>query len=258
MRQTIQQYIMVVLLVVGAYFLGVFKTKTEMLESGKTAQVAQVQGQQQAAPTTVDLGVIKDKFGSGDYITFGKKDAKLIFTEVSDPSCPFCHIAGGLHPELNNSSAQFKLKADGGTYVAPVPEIKKMVEDGKAAFIFLYSNGHGNGEVATQALYCAHEQGKFWEAHDKMMTKAGYDLINDVVKNDITKAPELVKLIGSAVDGSKLQKCLDSKKYAQRPAEDMAIVQSLTGGSGTPTFFVNDKIVEGAQPWSSFEPLLPQ
>lgn len=254
MKQAVQQYLMVILLVVGAYFLGVYKTKTEMLEKGIGTGTQQV-GQQQAAPTTVDIEVIKDKF-DGKHITFGDKNADLIITEVSDPSCPFCHIAGGLHPELNNGSAQFKMVKDGGTYVAPVPEIKKLVEEGKAAFIFLYSNGHGNGEVATQALYCAHEQKKFWEAHDKLMTKAGYDLINDVVRNDLAKSSELVKLIGNAVDGNKLQACLDSKKYAGQPAEDMAIVQSLTGGSGTPTFFVNEKIVEGAQSWTAFEPLL--
>lgn len=255
MKQAITQYAMVIMLIVGAYFLGVYKTKTEFLEKGVGTAAAPTTQQQPAAPTSIDLSVIKSKF-DGKHITFGDKDAKMIITEVSDPSCPFCHIAGGLHPELNNSSPQFKLVADGGTYVAPVPEIKKLVQDGKASFIFLYSNGHGNGEVATQAMYCAHEQGKFWEAHDKMMTKAGYDLINDVVKNDLAKSSELVKLIGNAVDGKKLQACLDSKKYAGQTADDMSVVQGLTGGSGTPTFFVNEKIVEGAQPWSSIESLL--
>jgi protein-disulfide isomerase len=105
-------------------------------------------------------------------------------------------------------------------------------------------------------MYCAHEQGKFWETHDKLMTKAGYDLINDVVRNDVSKVGELIKLVGNAADGSKLQSCIDSKKYEGQPAEDMAFVQSLTGGSGTPTFFVNETIVSGAQPWSAFEPLL--
>lgn len=256
MKQTIQQYAMVVLLVVGAYFLGVYKTKTEMLEKGIGAGVQQPAAQQQAAPTTVDEEVLREKFESGDYITYGKKDAKVLITEVSDPSCPFCHIAGGLHPELNNSSPQFKMVADGGSYVPPVPEIKKLVDSGEAAFMFLYSNGHGNGEVGTQLLYCGHEQGKFWEVHDKIMTKAGYDLINDVVRNDATKVGELIKLIGGVADGGKLQSCIDSKKYAGRPAEDMAFVQSLTGGSGTPTFFVNEKIIEGAQSWSAFESLL--
>ncbi len=145
--------------------------------------------------------------------------------------------------------------ADGGTYVPPVPEIKKLVDEGKASFIFLYAPGHGSGEVGTQAMYCAYEQDKFWEAHDALMTKAGYDLLNNEVKNDLTQANKVVSLIGNKVDGNKLQKCLDSKKYANQPAEDTAFVQAL-GFGATPTFFVNDKVVEGAQGWSAFEPLI--
>lgn len=261
MKQTITQYLVVVLLVVGAYFLGVYKTKVTYLEQGVPGTVAQVAGQeagQPAVPTAIDLEQIKAKF-DGKHITFGDKNAKTIFTEVSDPSCPYCHIAGGLHPELNNQGTQFKLVADGGSYVAPVPEIKKLVEAGEASFIFLYSNGHGSGEVATQALYCAYEQGKFWEAHDKLMTKAGYDLMNDTVKNDLAQSAKLVSLIGRVVDQGKMQACLDSKKYQNQPGEDMAFVQSLAGaggGFGTPTFFVNERIVEGAQPWSAIESLL--
>lgn len=256
MKLAITQYLMVIMLVVGAYFLGVYKTKTEYLEKGVPNQVAQGTGDtnQPGTPTTVDLEKIKEKF-DGRHITFGDKNAKTIIAEISDPSCPYCHIAGGLHPELNNTSTQFKMVADGGTYVAPVPEIRKLVDSGKASFIFLYAPGHGSGEVGTQAMYCAYEQGKFWEAHDKLMTKAGYNLLNDVVKNDLTQSAKIVSLIGNVLDARKLQSCLDSKKYAGQPAEDMAFVQSL-GFGATPTFFVNDKVVEGAQPWSSLEAAL--
>lgn len=254
MKQTISQYVMIVLLVVGAYFLGVYKTKTEYLESSAGPVQQPAQPQQQAAPGNVDMEQIKAMF-DGKHITFGDKDAKTIITEISDPSCPFCHIAGGLHPELNNSSEQFKLVKDGGTYVAPVAEIRKLVDSGEASFLFLYSNGHGSGEVATQLLYCAYDQGKFWEAHDILMTKKGYDLMNETVKNDLTKSSQLVALVAKVLNGKSLQGCLDSGKYGGQPAEDMAFVQSL-GFGATPTFFVNDKVVEGAQPWSSFEGFL--
>ncbi len=244
------------MLVVGSYFLGVYKTKVEYLEKGVPNTAAQVAPDQQPAkPTTVDLDKVREKF-DGKHITFGDKDAKIIITEVSDPSCPYCHIAAGLHPELNNSSPQFKLVKDGGTYVAPVPEIKKLIDSGKASFLFIYSPGHGNGEVGTQAMYCAYEQGKFWEAHDILMTKTGYDLLNNTVKNDLTQSSKITGLLRNVVDAGKLQTCLDSKKYTGQAAEDTAFVQSLTGGVGTPTFIVNEKLVEGAQPWSSIENLL--
>lgn len=247
---------MVIVLIVGSYFLGVYKTKTEFLEKGvgTTTTAAAPAGQQPQKPATVDLEQIKAKF-DGKHITFGKANADVIITEISDPSCPFCHIAAGLHPELNNGSAQFKMKADGGTYEPPVLEIKKLVESGKASFIFLYAPGHGSGEVGTQAMYCAYDQGKFWEAHDKLMTKAGYDLLNNVVKNDLAQANKVVELIGNSLDGKKLQSCLDSKKYVNQTSEDTAFVQSL-GFGATPTFFVNSTVVEGAQSWSAFKPAL--
>lgn len=257
MKQAVTQYLMVILLVVGAYFLGVYKTKTEYLEKGTAntvAQVGQAGTQKPVQPTSIDIEKIKDKF-DGKHITFGKKNADLIFTEVSDPSCPFCHMAGGLNKELSNSSSQFKLVEDGGTYVAPVREIKKLVDAGKASFLFIYANGHGNGEVATQALYCAYDQGKFWEAHDIFMSSEGYKMINDVVKNDLSKSSQLVALVDKVLDGKKLQSCLDGSKYSKQPSEDQAFVQSL-GFGATPTFFVNDKVVEGAQAWGAFESLL--
>lgn len=258
MKQAITQYMMVIALIVGAYMIGVYKTESEYLKKGVGNTVAQVgQGAQQPQkPATVDLAKIKDMF-DGKHITFGKANAKLVITEVSDPSCPFCHIAAGLHPELNNTSEQFKMKADGGTYEPPVPEIKKLVDSGKASYVFLYAPGHGSGEVGTQAMYCAYEQGKFWEAHDKLMTKAGYDLLNNVVKNDLAQANKVVELIGNVLDGNKLQSCLDGKKYANQAAEDTAFVQSL-GFGATPTFFVNETVVEGAQSWSAFKPTVDE
>lgn len=255
MKQSIAQYVMIILLVAGAYFLGVYKTKTEFLEKSATSTPTQVDQQPPARPTTVDLNKVKELF-DGKHITFGDKNAKTIIVEVSDPSCPYCHIAGGLNPELNNASPQFKLVKDGGSYVAPVPEIKKLVEDKEASFIWIYSNGHGNGEMATQTLYCADEQDKFWPAHDILMTKKGYDLINETVKKDLSKANLLVAQLSKVLDAQKLQSCLDSGKYKDQPGQDMAFVQALTGGAGTPTFFVNEKIVNGAVSWSAFEGLL--
>ena len=253
MKQAITQYLMVILLVVGAYFLGVYKTKSEYLS--KTPSTVATVGQpaaptQPTTPTTVDLAKIQDKF-DGKHITFGDKNAKLVITEVSDPSCPYCHVAGGLHPELNNQmGAQFKLSTDGGSYIAPVPEIKKLVDSGKASFLWIYAPGHGNGEVGTQALYCAYEQGKFWQAHDILMSKVGYDLLNNTVKNDLTQSKLVTAAMAKVLDGKKLQSCLDSKKYAGQPADDTAFVQGL-GFGATPTFFINDKAIEGAESWDS-------
>lgn len=250
-KQAVTQYLMVILLVVGAYFLGVYKTRTEYLEKGVTGAVAQAStppSPPQTAPIVVDEAKVKAMF-DGKHITFGDKNAKLIITEVSDPSCPYCHLAGGLHPELNNQSgAQFRMVKDGGTYQPPLPEIRKLVDAGKASFLWIYAPGHGNGEVGTEALYCAYDQGKFWQAHDILMSKVGYDLLNNTVQNDLSKSGQLTAALKNVLDAKALQACLDSKKYAKQPADDTAFVQSL-GFGGTPTFFINSQVVEGAASW---------
>lgn len=249
---------MVVLLITGAFLIGRLSAQVEYLKGGspvvgqQPAAVPTVA--QQAAPTkpTVTTDQLKGLFG-GKNITFGDKNKKVVFVEFSDPSCPYCHVAGGKNGELNKQiGSQFTLVADGGTYVAPVPEMKKLVDSGKAAFVWLYANGHGNGEIATKALYCAHEKGKFWRVHDKMMTKEGYDLINTTVKNDKSKIGDMATFLSSAMSADDLKKCLESGKYDAKLAEDMKVAGEF-GFSGTPSFFVNAQNFAGAYSYADMK-----
>lgn len=203
-------------------------------------------------PVTASLDQIKQIF-QGDYIKFGDANSKVLFVEFSDPSCPYCHIASGKNSELNSSAgSQFLLVSDGGTYVAPVPEMKKMVDSGQAAYAWVYVNGHGNGEMGTKALYCANEQGKFWEAHDRLMTSEGYALLNDNVKNDSGKSGDLANFLSNATDSGALKSCLDSGKYDSRISSDQSLAASY-GAQGTPNFFVNDSNFPGAYNWTDIQ-----
>lgn len=235
-----------------AFMVGTLWQKVENLGKGGTAGTGTTQQQAAApAPKKVEISQIKDLF-SKDVIKFGNADNKVLFVEASDPSCPYCHIAGGLNSALNTQvGPQFKLVKDGGTYIAPVPEMKKMVDQGKASFVWLYFNGHGNGELATKALYCAYEKGKFWEAHDLLMTEKGYDFINNTVKNDMAQSGKMVDFLKSA-NIPDLKACLDSGKYDDRLSSDMALGSAL-GVSGTPGFFVNETNFAGAYSYKDME-----
>ncbi|MFZ3301563.1 MAG: DsbA family protein [Microgenomates group bacterium] len=236
-----------------AFMVGILWQKVENLGKGGTTGTTQQQAAA-PAPVKVDIGQIKDLFNKG-LVTFGNADSKLIFVEASDPSCPYCHVAAGLNPSLNKQiGPQFTMVKDGGTYVAPVLEMKKLVDEGKASFVWLYFNGHGNGELATKALYCAYEKGKFWEAHDLMMTEKGYDFINNVVKNDVAQSGKMVDFLKSA-NIPDLKACLDSGKYDDRLASDMSLGASL-GVSGTPGFFVNENNFAGAYSFKDMESLV--
>ncbi|HUC95214.1 MAG TPA: thioredoxin domain-containing protein [Candidatus Saccharimonadales bacterium] len=117
---------------------------------------------------------------SKDLVKFGDANRKVLFVEMADPSCPFCHAADGQNHTIYKSlgGTTFQLQADGGSYVSPTVEMKKLVDSGEASYVYIYYPGHGNGEMGMKALYCANEQGKFWEAHALIMSDAGYTLMN--------------------------------------------------------------------------------
>lgn len=236
--------VLVLLLIGFAFFTGILWQKVKNLEKSGAGTTTQPTA---AIPTppTISLNQVKDLF-SKDLIKFGDENRKVLFVEISDPSCPYCHVAGGLNPTLNTQiGPQFKLVKDGGTYIAPVAEMKKLVEAGKASFVWIYFPGHGSGEMGTKALYCAYEKGKFWQVHDLLMTNKGYNLMNDTIKNDKAQSGKLADFLKSAVDSSFLKSCLDSGKYDARLQSDQQLASSL-GLQGTPDFYINATNFAGA------------
>lgn len=254
------QILGVVVLVAGAFYVGTLKTKVDFYEKGGQAlgaTTAQPTVQQAPPAPTITLDQIKDVFKK-DVIKFGDSSKKLLLVEIADPSCPYCHVAAGKNGALNKQVGdRFTLVADGGTYVAPVPEMKKLVDNGKAAFAYIYSPGHGNGEMGAKAQYCANEKGKFWDVHDLLMSSAGYTLLNETVKNDKAKSGEIAEFLKSVFDPVAMKSCLDSGKYDARITEDTKLATSL-GVQGTPGFFVNATNFAGAYSWKDMEPAVTE
>lgn len=207
--------------------------------------------QQNQKPKEITLNDVKKLF-TDEFIHFGDANKKLLIVEVSDPSCPFCHIAGGFNPQLAKDSGRFTYQKDGGSYIPPVPEIKKLVDQGKASFAFLYSNGHGNGRLAAEALYCAYEKGLFWETHDRLMTNEAYNLINEKVGNDRSKANLLAEFLAEVIDSQFLSNCLSSAKYEKKLTRDEQLTPSL-GFQGTPHFIINTKMFQGAYSYADMK-----
>lgn len=255
-RSLLERFIplILVLTVVLAFFVGFLWQKVLTLEkSAKTGSPATANTTPPPSQPTVSMDKIKALFANKDLMSFGDANRKVLFVEVADPSCPYCHAAAGLSPKVNSQlGSQFTLSTQGGTYVAPVPEMEKLVEAGKASFVYIYFPGHGNGEMGTKALYCANEQGKFWQVHNLLMTDAGYDLLNNTVKNDKTQSGTLANFLASAFDSSAMKSCLDSGKYDARLTEETQIATDL-GVSGTPGFFVNTINFAGAYSYKDME-----
>ena len=255
----IKQFIVpaLVVLAVGlAFFSGTLWQKVKNLEGGKNDNTVQPTG------VTVDLDTIKGLFEK-DLIKFGNADSNLLFVEMSDPSCPYCHVAGGHDPELASAIGdRFKYVSDGGSYVPPGTEMEKLVNEGKASFVYIYYPGHGNGEMAMKALYCAYEEGKFWEAKELIMSDAGYAIQNGAdasgktaavtVGNDATKSDVIADFLKSVVDPEVMQACLDGGKYDARLQSDMALATELQI-QGTPSFYINATNFPGAYSFSDMQ-----
>jgi protein-disulfide isomerase len=228
-----------------AFMVGVLWQKVNTLEKGGNTTTTTAGAPAAPAAPTITLDQIKGVFGK-NVIKIGDENRKLLVVEVADPSCPWCHVAGGKDKELYS---QMGVDA---SYVAPVPELKKLVDDGLASYAYVYYPGHGNGEMGMKAIYCANEKGKFWEAHDLIMNNAGYNLLNTTVKNDKTQSGKIAEFLKDVVDTKEMKSCLDSGKYDSVLTENSKIGSEL-GVTGTPSFFLNTTNFPGAVPFDQMK-----
>ena len=146
----------------------------------------------------------------------GPQDAPVTIVEFSDFQCPYC---AAIAPSLKRIEEQYR----GGVRVVfrhfPLPI-------------------HKDASSAAEAAACANDQGKFWEMHDKLFANQQSLQIGDLKRH----ARE------AGLDLEAFSRCLDSGQRSQRVQEDLA-EGSASGVSGTPTVFVNGRLLGGAVPY---------
>jgi protein-disulfide isomerase len=113
--------------------------------------------------------------------------------------------------------------------------------EGKVQLVLYPIAFRPKGEEVTQAVWCAGEQGKFWEFHDMLFRRWG--LWNNL------DAP-LQRLLDFArdlnLDVTALKSCVESGRMQSRVDADRAYARQLQVNS-TPTLFINDNRVVGVQ-----------
>lgn len=104
---------------------------------------------------------------------------------------------------------------------------------------------HKRAQPAAEAARCAHEQGKFWEYHDK------------VFANQRALEDENLKqyAVDIGLDTDKFNQCYESGKYRADVQQD-ARTANQAGATGTPAFFVNGRFISGAQPFDAFKAII--
>lgn len=182
----------------------------------------------------------------GNSPVLGEENAPVTIYEFSDFSCPYCAAAEGA-----NQQAIDYLKGKMPQWEAPMPKIKEQyVKTGKVKIVFKYFPGHGSGVAAHAVAFGLKEQNSelFWKFAEKAFA-------NQENLNDFEQMKAWAQELGADMDA--LSEYLSSNKYAlqMKEDEDLGVKNKV---QGTPTFFINGKIVSGAQSFSVFEEAIEQ
>lgn len=163
----------------------------------------------------------------------GPADAKVTIVEFSDFQCPFCSRGYQILEEQ------------------VMPEY-----EGKVRFYFKHlplKSIHPWAEGAALASECAAEQSPdaFWKLYHATF-KAQREINQDNLKSKMT---EFAKKAG--LDEGKFTECFDGKKTLPRIEKDLAEAAAV-GANSTPTFFINGRRLEGAQPLENFKAIIDE
>ena len=180
-------------------------------------------------------GDIKADVSIDDDPSLGNKNAKVTIIEFSDYQCPFCRTF------WKESFGQLK---------------KEYIDTGKVRLIYrdYPLSFHPMAMPTAQATECADEQGKYWEMHDKVFAeqeKLGQGTVQFTVQNLKQWASEI------GLNAANFNQCLDSGKYKTEVDKDFND-GSAAGVTGTPSFFINGKIAEGAISFTQMKELIEQ
>jgi len=157
----------------------------------------------------------------------GDPAARVTIVEYSDFQCPYCGVyATEVYPKLD----------------------ERYIKTGKVKYVFraVVLPQHRQAQKATEAAECAGDQGRFWEMHDMLFAKQS-EWADKGGAVEIFKGYALALGLNEAI----FQGCLDSGKYADMPAENLADARKI-GITGTPTFLINNRLLPGAYPLEAF------
>ena len=101
---------------------------------------------------------------------------------------------------------------------------------------------HDKAQLAAEAAMAAHAEGKFWELADKM-----FENQQAIERPDLERYAQEVGL-----DIEKFKAALDNGTYKARVAEDASQAGEVKA-SGTPTFFMNGKLMSGGKSFEDFK-----
>ena len=155
----------------------------------------------------------------------GGANAQIEVIEFADFQCPYC--------------------------LAAAPTVKKVLETYGDRIRLVYRHyplpNHPQARPAAEAAQCANEQGQFWPYHDRLFAEAGK--LSDA---DLKKAAADL-----GMDAARFNTCVDEHRYKAVVEADQQAGNDA-GVNGTPAFFVNGRLLSGAQPFEAFKRVIDE
>ena len=155
----------------------------------------------------------------------GPEKAPITLIEFSDFQCPYC--------------------------LSAFPTVQNVLSTYGDRIHFVYRHyplaNHPRARPAAEAAACANEQGKFWVFHDRLFS-------NQQLLEDADLKQHAAQL---GMDAAQFNSCYDSRKYSAEVDADIRAGDEA-GVSGTPAFYINGRMLSGAQPFEAFKQIIDE
>lgn len=150
-----------------------------------------------------------------DSPALGPLMAKVVVVEFLDPECEGCQA---MHPLVKRIVSEY---------------------EGRIRLVIRYMPLHGNSVYAATALEAAGAQGRFWDMLDILFRH------QREWGDHRTPKPELIPQFAARIglDMKAFQRSLDDPAHKIKIARDLSDGKAV-GVAGTPTFFVNGRLLE--------------
>jgi protein-disulfide isomerase len=237
--------VLVIALVIGAFYLGVLYNKVQNFENSAAQAV------RAAVPESPDTQPVIPENAAGpiavsldDDPVLGDKNAPVTLIDFSDYECPFCK---------RHFEQTFQ-------------EIKReYIDTGKVKMVYRDLPLGFHDPLATKqaiAANCAREQGgdeTYYNYHDEIFKRTQSNGNGMAVDELYTIASDL------GLNQPDFRTCLDTDKYKDEVQKDLDDAAAY-GATGTPTFFIGKSsgdVIEGtkivgAQPFAAFKTIIDE
>lgn len=161
----------------------------------------------------------------------GDPNAPVKIIEYADFQCPYCmHYWEQTEPQIIQ------------TYIAT----GKVYYEYRSVGAFIGPDS----ATAAEAAYCAGDQNKFWDYHDVLYANWTGENIGDFSTDKLKQYA-----IAIGLNQVQFETCINNGNHADQVTQDFADAKA-DGVRATPSFVINGKLLEGAQPFSAFQQMI--